>query len=509
MHQLHPTFDPYNSSDEENTLLSQIDDAHSVNSQSLQSTTPSYISEQRQTFCCPGPTYTKSRKALDTLLKSKNDLEFLENELEHERRRGRLLLVACILMSILCGILFIDRWPEDWRGVIIEYLENGRDDSDSSSSSVKDSDDPLKAFRSQDSGAAGDDDDHYSKYGSSYETYKETHGKNKVGKTSSVSTSENDDASGSTAHMTEEQLNEEIEAQHIDSLSKYLKWNLPYKEDRDVPIHWHIPMTGTLLADKIFGHCYKLIQAADDVGLLLGHENDKILNVVTSEDGTKYVNVDMGSISGIKRANDLHLARSGTVNLIRTSYLYEAALLFENNAKYGKCFTILRDPIQRAIDVFYQLKQSSNVVFQNMKFEEYVKSSYCEENWMVRFLSDEMEGELEQHHLDLSKHVLGRKCLVGLAEQFEESIKRFSHYFNWDKNISKDDLQKCEAELGVQNNLKNREFKSIVTPGIEVIQISKGDELYSLLEEKNEYDIELYQYAMGLFNRQSLYGRPL
>ena len=117
-----------------------MSDAYSVTSQSLQSlqsmqsrqslqSTPSYISQQRRTFCCTKPTYTKSCKALDRLLKSRNDLGIMEVELERERSKGRYLIVACIVMILLCGVLFEDKWPEDWRGKLIDILEKGRPES--------------------------------------------------------------------------------------------------------------------------------------------------------------------------------------------------------------------------------------------------------------------------------------------------------------------------------------------------------------------------------------------
>ncbi len=559
--QMHGSSDPYNcSDDEENTLLSQISDAYSVTSQSLHSvqsmqsmqslqslqSTPSYVSQQRQTFCCPKPTYTKSRKALDKLLKSRNELGVVEVELERERKRGRYLLLACVFMCILCGVLFIDKWPEDWRGTLIDMLERGRPESDGKNgnsisgekSTTKHHKDPLEAFRS-DEKTGNDDDDHYSKYGSTYDHYKKTHSKSTNthhnGGTSSASSAssssssslplndaegnendnngdnddddddeenpppENDTSSTTSSSKTKESLVKENEKLHIDHLSKFLKWNLPYKRDRDVPVFWHIPLTGTTLVDEIFGRCFKLIQAADVLDLLSGHENDKLLNVVTV-DSKRYVNVDMSSVSGIKRAKELHLVRSGVPQVIRTPHIYETALLFENTANYGKCFTLLRDPIQRSVDVFYKLKTSStNIVFSSMTIEEYVNSPFVEDNWMVRVLSNEMEGDLKQEHLDLSKHILGRKCIVGLTEDFVESVRRFSKYYGFPQDLN------CEkgGGLEISEHIQSGNFTFLP----KFPEVKKGDAVYKILQEKNKYDIELYEYAKGLYQTQALYGR--
>ena len=531
---LNQRMNPYDSSDEENTLLSQIDDAYSITSQSI--LTPSYISDQRQNFVNPStPSYTKSRKALNKMLKSRDGLQLMEEELNMERSRGRYLIVACIFMSIFCGVLFADRLPEDWRGSLIEILEKGRTPPDISDNKVDEAKkvDPLDAFK--DGMKTGeDDDDHYSKYGSTYDQYKKTHN-TKHSSPSQQSEEENKEVEDNSSHKSSEENEKkedeendeesieknndstssnkskekarvkENEQQHIDNLSKYLKWNLPYMKDRDVPVYWHIPLTGTTLLDDILSRCYKLVQAADDMSLLAGHENDGMLYVV-STNSKRYVNVDLGSISGINRAKKLHLARSGAVGVIRTSYLYEAALLFESTAKYGKCFTLLRDPIQRSVEVFYKLKQSSeNSAFKSMTLKEYVNSQYCEDNWMVRVLSNEMEGELNQKHLDLSKHILGRKFIVGLTEDFEESMRRFAKYFDWDEEVLSNDLQKCYDDLEVSTHVRNNDFTGVTG----VTQVNKGDEVWEILKEKNNFDRELYKYAKNLYESQALYSRLL
>ena len=58
-------------------------------------------------------------------------------------------------------------------------------------------------------------------------------------------------------------------------------------------------------------------------------------------------------------------------------------------------------------------------------------SSYAEDNWMVRFLTNEMSGAVYDRHLELAKQVLESKCVVGLLEEFSPSFKRFGQYFDW------------------------------------------------------------------------------
>ena len=499
---------PCDSSDEEQMLLSNndsMDDAYSQSSSTVHSES-TYATEQRSSFSYgPTTTYTKSRRELNKLLKTRNDLELIESELEQEKSRGRYLLVACLAMSIFCGFLFADKWPEDWRGAMIETLEKGRPASVNGSTAKKVEQEKIKKDPVKEFYKGEDDDDHYSKYGTSaVEQYKATQKKNKTIQKVKESTYDDDDDQLYAHPLTKEELIEENEKQHIDNLSKYLKWNLPFKKDRDVPLFWNIPLTGVKFVDEILGRCYKLVQASEDPSIYAGHENDGIVHVLTV-DNKRYVNVNMGSITGIKHAKAIHLASSGTVEVIRTSYIYEADFLFEKTPKYGKCFTMMRDPVQRSIDVFYKLKQtSSNVVFQEMTIGEYVRSSYCEDNWMVRVLSNEMEGELKKEHLDLAKHILGRKFIVGITEDFEESIRRFAKYFRWDDEVSNEDLLKCRSEtLEVTEHVKKGDIYSVSQ---RPASVKKGDEVYKILEQKNTYDIQLYNYAKSLYKTQSIYS---
>ncbi len=514
------------SSEEEDTLLSHHqqhnqqqqrrdeEDAYSQSSSSTFQSDSTYASEQRRPFFHGATSnYTRSRRELNKLLKSKNDLALIEEELEQEKSKGRYLLFTCLVMCVVCGFLFADRWPEDWRGALIEVLEKGRPETSKTSASstmeddkVKDKKkDPLKEFYKGE-----DDDDHYSKYGTSaieqYEAMQKK--KSKIHHKPKEDVQDDDDKSHPVTEK--EKLIKENEKQHIDNLAKYLKWNLPFKKDRDVPLFWNIPLTGAMFVDEILGRCYKLVQAADDASILTGHEKDGILHVITVEPNSKkYVNVNMGSISGIKHAKDLHLASSGTVEVIRTPYyIYEADFLFEKTPNYGKCFTMMREPVERSIDVFYKLQESStNVVFQNMTINEYVRSSYCEDNWMVRVLSNEMEGELKKEHLDLAKHILGRKFIIGITEDFEESVRRFAKYFHWDDEVSNDDLLKCQnEELEVSRNVKEGGIYPISK---RTATVKHGDEVYKMLETKNSMDIQLYNYAKSLYKTQSIYSHLL
>lgn len=117
-----------------------------------------------------------------------------------------------------------------------------------------------------------------------------------------------------------------------------------------------------------------------------------------------------------------------------------------------------------------------------------------------------MEGKLDQHHLELAKHVLGRKCFIGLTENFAESIRRFASIFNWDQRSSGDIVNQCMAELDITKHLNEGNLNlGSMGPVIPKETYAEGTKIYDTLTKLNEMDTELYKYSIGLFNRQSLY----
>ena len=282
-------------------------------------------------------------------------------------------------------------------------------------------------------------------------------------------------------------------------LAPYATWNVPYREESNLPVFWHIPMSAGTTFEDILSHCYGLIEA-NEIGIFGGHENDKELFIIKTEDGGQYVNVDTTTQKGIAHAKSLGLALSGLADVIMTPFIHDAASLFHDTKVKGKCHTFIRHPIHRAVAMFYFLHSnaSQDSPFNNMTIEEYATGPYCEENWMVRFLTNEMTGTLQWHHLDLAKEILGRKCLIGLVNKFEESLKRFELYFGWDKLVEEEDKNQCEEHLIAHGDNVHLHPK-----------YKEGSDVWEMLKKKNGYDLMLYEYAEEIFEKQTLYTETL
>lgn len=223
--------------------------------------------------------------------------------------------------------------------------------------------------------------------------------------------------------------------------------------------------------------------------------------MVHSDDGAAFVNVDTSTPEGIHRAKNMGLIESGLADVIVSQHLHPVATLF-NPHKMGRMFAVVRHPIERAVSMFHYLgvanwEPTYDADLAYISIEMYARSKRAEHNWMTRFLSNELERDLNAKHLAIAKEVLRQKCLVGLLEHKGESFRRFEKYFGW---APKDkDQMECRERLlhwGWSNKHSH--------PDVE-----EGSTVWDLLYKKNSFDMELYEYAKNLFAEQSLLFRDI
>ena len=262
-------------------------------------------------------------------------------------------------------------------------------------------------------------------------------------------------------------------------------------ESTHKPLFWHVPRSAGSTVKDVAAFCIGLTQA-NEVGGSDGHGDDEDLGIIEDVDGAKFINVDSTSPEGLLRAKRFHIAASPVVHLIVTPYLYEAAPLFDARNK-ARLFVMLRHPIERAVSMFYYLHTSSahkDVLGGINSVDKYAKSKLVENNWMTRFLSNKMSGEITLEHEAIAREILRRKILIGLLKHKNESMRRFELYFGW-----------------VTNGAKNEECRERIVnwdwPGKNKhAEIMKGSDVYDLLWEQNTFDIRLYEYAEELFQEQ-------
>ncbi len=224
----------------------------------------------------------------------------------------------------------------------------------------------------------------------------------------------------------------------------------------------------------------------------------KFLEVVTTESNEQYVNVDLKTPQGVSRAIELDFVGNKLAGVISSSRIHLTSEVFHPPYR-GKCFTFLRHPIDRAISLFYTLKDSPwegsfKDEFSKMSLEDYTFSAYAESNWLTRMLTNKMTGPITMDDLEDAKTFLKTKCLIGLTSKFNESHDRVEKYFGWNSNSEAD--MTCEKELLDMSTKGPNPQRALEEETVSKVVL---DQLYKL----NQFDIRLYEYAIELYNKQA------
>mmetsp|Transcript_29325 Transcript_29325/g.56105 ORF Transcript_29325/g.56105 Transcript_29325/m.56105 type:complete len:309 (-) Transcript_29325:374-1300(-) len=221
----------------------------------------------------------------------------------------------------------------------------------------------------------------------------------------------------------------------------------------------------------------------------------KILQVIEINE-SKYVNVDTTTVQGIQRAVDLGLATSSYADLVVSSYLHQSASLFDLHHQ-ARAFLLLRNPIERATSMYYHRVHELGDLDPEISIEDFAQGNGIENNWMTRFLTDRMEGELTKADLEQAKDILKQKFMVGFIDDIEESIYRFMKYNRW--KYAEDENQKmkeedCVRDLAmVGSNINPNEYE---LP-------KRGTQAYALITWQTQFDTKLYEYGKELFDLQT------
>ena len=167
-----------------------------------------------------------------------------------------------------------------------------------------------------------------------------------------------------------------------------------------------------------------------------------------------------------------------------------------NNGKkqLGRCFTVLRNPVDRAVSIFHYL-QSTTEEWRDAPIDAYAKSIECESNWMVRELNGKRNGGvLNPQDLQRAKDFIRDYCVIGLEDQLRESIERFDRAFGWHSTDFDPDNGSSDC---VDHILRNA---VVDIPSFE--PYGEDSYAYNLLLDNNLYDMDLFRYATQLFQER-------
>jgi len=261
-------------------------------------------------------------------------------------------------------------------------------------------------------------------------------------------------------------------------------------QNKGIPFFWHIPHS-SFIFEACATSCLELTLASYHSGDLELKSKLKIHTI----NGKSFVNVDLFSTEGIDHAAKLHLAKSDLADVMVSPFVnYGPKMLLDKNM--GRLFTIMRDPIPRAISVFDSFVSSATIPeISDMKISEYLESQYMESNWMIRAITDKRQLEtIGEEDLEYAKSILSEKCLIGLYERIEDSFDRFETYFGWEGISGKTICQKQIYQKAQEREIETNERSGKA--------IYDDDKIIEAMRRANSWDILLYEHAVSLFAEQ-------
>ncbi|MDY6781479.1 MAG: sulfotransferase family 2 domain-containing protein [Cyanobacteriota bacterium] len=154
--------------------------------------------------------------------------------------------------------------------------------------------------------------------------------------------------------------------------------------------------------------------------------------------------------------------------------------------------TILRDPIDRAISYYYYVikerkakyKHTDSILASAVDLKAFYQRPK-RDNEQTRILSGRHSKFFDKCNpwlLDTAKkHLSNNFSVVGLTERFDETVSLFNQKFDWDLNP----------------NVANAKV-NLARPK----QQQLSEEILNSLRESHKFDLELYDFAVKLFEKQ-------
>ena len=186
------------------------------------------------------------------------------------------------------------------------------------------------------------------------------------------------------------------------------------------------------------------------------------------------------------RGSGIGAIGDGTASVLLADQLHDVSELFDPSHR-GRVFSILRHPFAREL-AKYKYLVSTEIIPETMTFLDWINSgegqtAYERHNNLVRILTNEPMKDLTPDHIDAAKEVIRRKLIIGFADNLDESFQRFAQYFGWPVGTRLDCVQHFRrfAEYAVPNDVEA-----------------------AALAHTQWADLELYEYALSIFEEQSV-----
>eukprot|EP00985_Skeletonema_marinoi_P007698 scaffold3433_cov109-Skeletonema_marinoi.AAC.2 len=194
-----------------------------------------------------------------------------------------------------------------------------------------------------------------------------------------------------------------------------------------------------------------------------------------------------------------HLRRRPALLSSTMSYLtpliYETNELFTQKSK-GRFFAVFSHPVDRAVRLFYTM-QEVQPALREWTLERYARSTYVENNFLTRQLSNQLQGPLDESHYRKAVEIIRDKFLVGLASQIDQSLDRYEKFFRWTYRIQPKSQEACRKRILLEESAAEKKMKRRMP--------KEGDPIWAWLLHHNAFDLRLYAYVERLFEEQAVF----
>ena len=236
----------------------------------------------------------------------------------------------------------------------------------------------------------------------------------------------------------------------------------------------HIPKTGGTTLNSILAHQYSPVEFHEV--MMRG------MSLIATRLSLSKPIISLSKISRLKRA----VKHQRNLRVIHGHFDLSLDKVLPANTRF---FTMLRDPVERAISHYHHYRKTSNdpvhVLAMKSTLTDWVSKCGLVEmdNGMTRRLAGKMAlpiGKVTSQTLERAKSNLASKfVVVGLTERFQESQILLNRAFGWPY---------CRyPSHNVGNNHQLRR------------EIS--EEAANVIEDCNRFDLELYKFASQLFDQ--------
>ncbi|KAL7469749.1 hypothetical protein ACHAXS_010016 [Conticribra weissflogii] len=324
----------------------------------------------------------------------------------------------------------------------------------------------------------------------------------------------------------------------------------------ETPLFWHVPKAGGTAIQHLYW-CMGLT-LANEVGAnpKFKRHNKKDVEAFQPWKNlpNRVVNVDTTTKKGLMRAASMHLLGAHNENIDYTNvenfnkdtvpetelvlsgeFQLSVDLLYSPQHK-ARVFGLFRHPVHRAASMFYYLQKATweptyNPAYKKMTLTQYAMKTGGENNYVVRKLVDKTYREtINDEDLEKAKRIVKEKMIVGIMDEFEESVHRFNAVMGIDESnpenrecfekyaaaeheatkqerqdanreFAKDERQNAAKKLRESNNPDGR--NSNVHP-----EVSMKSPAWNSIVKNNLYDVRLYQYVRALFDEQKSLFEP-